>query len=103
MNTIMTAGRARNNNPKPSTEVAPIVVGELALNSRDWLRVTLGSYEGRQTIDCRKFYKKDDGTLCSTPKGLTLALDRLPALAEMITAALDRARADGLLPAAVAR
>ena len=72
MNTIMTAGRARNNNPKPSTEVAPIVVGELALNSRDWLRVTLGSYEGRQTIDCRKFYKKDDGTLCPTPKGLTL-------------------------------
>jgi hypothetical protein len=99
MNNIPTAGIARNRNHENSTEAAPIVVGETALNSRDVLRVTLGEYEGRQTIDARKFYKRDDGTLCPTPKGLTLALDRLPALAEFITAALDRARADGLLPA----
>jgi hypothetical protein len=33
---------------------------------------------------------------------VTLALDRLPILAELVTAALARARADSLLPAAVA-
>ena len=103
MNTIATASPPRNSNPKPSTAAPTIVVGETALNSRDVLRVSLGEYEGRRTIDARKFYRRDDGSLCPTPKGLTLALDRLPALAEMVSAALDRARADGLLPAAVVR
>jgi hypothetical protein len=103
MNTIEATSVARNSNPKNSTEAAPIVVGELALNSRDMLRVTLGEYEGRRTVDCRKFYKTDDGTLRPSPKGITLAIDRLPALAEFIAAALDRARSEGLLPGAVAR
>jgi hypothetical protein len=102
MNTITTASPPRNSNPENSTD-APIVVGETALNSRDVLRATLGEYEGRRTIDAREFYRRDDGSLRPTPKGLTLAVDRLPALAEMISAALDRARADGLLPAAVAQ
>jgi hypothetical protein len=100
MNTIANAVPPRKINPD---NPAPIVVDEAALNSRDVLRVTLGEYEGRRTIDCLKFYRREDGTLCPTPKGLTLALDRLPALAEYIAAALDRARADGLLPAAVSR
>jgi Transcriptional Coactivator p15 (PC4) len=60
-------------------------------------------YEGRQVIDARKFYKREDGSFAPTRKGLTLSIDRLPALAELIAAALDRARADGLLPPAVSR
>jgi Transcriptional Coactivator p15 (PC4) len=103
MNNIATASPPRNSDPKNSTEAPAIVVGETALNLRDVLRVTLGEYEGRRTIDARKFYKREDGTLCPTPKGLTLALERLPALAEMVSAALDRARADGLLPPVVVR
>jgi hypothetical protein len=102
MDTIATAGVARNINPNlPAPK--PVVVGELALNSRDVLRVTLGEYEGRRTIDCRKFYKTDDGVLRPSPKGLTMAIDRLPALADFITDALNRARAEGLLPGSVAR
>jgi Transcriptional Coactivator p15 (PC4) len=60
-------------------------------------------YEGRQVIDARKFYKREDGSFAPTRNGLTLSIDRLPALAELIAAALDRARADGLLPPAVSR
>jgi Transcriptional Coactivator p15 (PC4) len=98
MNNIATASPPRNINPENSTEAPAIVVGETALNSRDVLRVTLGEYEGRRTIDVRKFYRRGDGSLRPTPKGLTIEISRLPFLAETITAALDRARTDGLLP-----
>jgi hypothetical protein len=84
-----------------TTASALVVIGEESLNSRDVLRVALDEYEGRRVIDARKFYKREDGTLAPTRKGLTLSIDRLPALAELIAAALDRARRDGLLPAAV--
>jgi hypothetical protein len=75
-----------------------IIIGEAVLNSRDVLRVSIGSFQGRATIDARKFYLRDDGSLNPTPKGLTLALHRLPMLADLLNDALARARADRLLP-----
>src|SRR5882757_9631251 len=104
-NTISTDNRNKETRP-PSIAAASsplLVIGEESLNSRDVLRVAFDEYEGRRVIDARKFYKRQDGTLAPTRKGLTLSIDRLPALAELITAALARARADGLLPAAVSR
>jgi hypothetical protein len=102
MNSI-TVDDARNTKselpPTQAARSALVVIGEETLNSRDVLRVALDEYEGRRVVDCRKFYKREDGTLKPTRKGLTLAVERLPALAALITAALDRARADGLLPA----
>jgi hypothetical protein len=100
-NTIPADSRNKETHP-PSTAVSPstlLVIGEEFLNSRDVLRVALDQFKGRRTVDIRKHYKREDGTVAPTRKGLTLSIDRLPALAELITAALDRARADGLLPA----
>ena len=98
MNNITAESPPRNSNPI-FTASGPIVVGETALNSRDVLRATIDRYEGRVVVDVRKFYRRADGTLGPTKKGLTVEISRLPALAEMIAAALDRARADGTLPA----
>jgi hypothetical protein len=84
MDNITAASPPRNSNPNPSAS-GPIVIGELDLNSRD--------------VFVRKFYKRADGTLSATRKGLTVEIGRLPFLAETISAALDRAHADGLLPA----
>jgi hypothetical protein len=98
MNNITAASPPRNSNPS-STASGPIVVGELTLNSRDVLRATIDRYEGHVVIDVRKFYRREDGTLGPTKKGLTVEISRLPALAEMIAAALERARTSGLLPA----
>jgi hypothetical protein len=100
MNNIATTDVARNSNPKNSTETTPIVIGDVAQNARDVLPVALDEYGGHHVVDSRKFYRKEDGTLAPTRKGLALEVSRLPALAEMIAAALDRARADGLLSAA---
>ena len=96
---------ARNTKLPPTQAAASalLVIGEEVLNSRDTLRVAFDEFEGRRVIDIRKFYRRQDDELRPTKKGLTLAVERLPALAELIAAALDRARADGLLPAAVAR
>jgi hypothetical protein len=74
------------------------IIGETVLNSRDVLRVSIGSFQGRATIDARKFYLRDDGSLNPASKGLTLALHRLPMLADLLNDALARARADRLLP-----
>jgi len=91
-------------NAAPQTATsALVVIGEETLNSRDVLRVALDEFEGRRVVDVRKFYKRQDDELRPTKKGLTVAIERLPALAALITTALDRARADGLLPAEVAR
>jgi hypothetical protein len=49
-------------------------------------------------INTKKFYLRDDGSLNPTPKGLTLALHRLPMLTELLNGAFARARADRLLP-----
>lgn len=102
MNTTTLAdSRHRETQDLPTVTAASplLVIGEESLNSRDVLRVAFDEYEGRRVVDCRKFYRKADGTLAPTRKGLTLSIDRLPALAELIAAALDRARADDLLPA----
>jgi Transcriptional Coactivator p15 (PC4) len=102
MNTTTLADSHNRGTKKPPTKTtasALVVIGEESLNPRDVLRVAFDEYEGRKVIDARKFYKREDGSLAPTRKGLTLSIDRLPALAELITAALDRARADGLLPA----
>jgi len=96
-------GWRNNKSESPPTKTAAtalVVIGEENLNARDVLRVALDKYEGRQVVDARKFYRKEDGTLAPTRKGLTVEVSRLLALAEMIVAALERARADGLLPAA---
>lgn len=75
------------------------VIGLLQLNTKDRLRVALDQYEGRRIIDIRKWFEPaDGGELRATSKGISLDISRLPALASMINEALQRARADGLLP-----
>jgi Transcriptional Coactivator p15 (PC4) len=99
MNTI-TIDDARNTKLPPTQAAsALLVIGEETLNSRDTLRVAFDEFEGRRVIDIRKFYRRQDDELRPTKKGLTLAVERLPVLVALLSAALDRAQADGLLPA----
>ena len=85
---------------RPLTTQSPAtVVGLLQLNAKDRLRVALDEYGGRHIIDIRKWFEPaDGGELRATPKGISLDISRLPALASMVNDALERARADGLLP-----
>jgi hypothetical protein len=75
----------------------PHIVSEWAKNGRESVRITLSEYQGRAIIDCRQWYVDKSGELKPSPKGLSLAMAHLPALASGLAAALDLARCHGLV------
>jgi hypothetical protein len=82
----------------PTTPDAPaITIGSIALNSRDVVRCDIGTFNGRAVFHLRKWYW-DGAETKPTPKGLSVALVHLPAIAALVNEALARAIADGLLP-----
>jgi hypothetical protein len=81
---------------QPAT-VYPIVVAEWQRNSREIVRVALDRFNNRETIDIRSWWQDSEGNWRPGRGGLTLAVKHLPALAEGLADALDRARALGLV------
>jgi hypothetical protein len=75
----------------------PIVVAEWSRNKRDVIRVTLDEYNGRKIVNCRTWWRNDDGDLRPGKSGLALSVRHLPALAGALAAALARARELGLI------
>lgn len=79
--------------PRPAF---PIVIAEWDRNSREVVRVALDQYNGRHTVNARVWYHSDDG-LRPGKTGITLSVKHLPALADALAAAVERAKAIGLL------
>jgi hypothetical protein len=102
MTNVASADQPRNGGeaaPAKYKPTPPVVIGVVDLNSRDRLRASFDTFSGRLVFDLRKWFQPDGGgDIRPTPKGLTIALERLPVLAELVNAALVRARADGLIP-----
>lgn len=73
------------------------VIAEWDRNARERIRVELGSYNGRDTINARVWYWDDDDVLKPSRSGLTLAVKHLPALADAMGKALAKARELGLI------
>jgi Transcriptional Coactivator p15 (PC4) len=61
-------------------------------------RVTLTEYRGHRLISVWRWYAESNGEMRPGKRGATLPLAKLPDLAAALNAALDRAKADGLLP-----
>ncbi|MCC6431910.1 MAG: hypothetical protein IT354_13445 [Gemmatimonadaceae bacterium] len=93
------AANARTNAPAPlSGRAAPIEQGErLATASRgenDELRFSWSEYNGRHFFSARLWQKGSDGAWWPVKdKGIAIRRHELPALAEAVAAALDRAEA----------
>jgi Transcriptional Coactivator p15 (PC4) len=83
-----------------SAPVYPIIVAEWQRNSREIIRVALDQYQGREIIDARVWWWDDEGNWRPGRSGLTLSLKHLPALADGLVDALQRARALGLVDSA---
>lgn len=75
----------------------PVITGEWPKNKRESVRVALDEYQGRKIIDCRVWWRDDDGVLRPGKSGLTLAIKHAPALADALAKALVRARELGLV------
>jgi Transcriptional Coactivator p15 (PC4) len=83
-----------------SAPVYPIIVAEWQRNSREIIRVALDQYQGREIVDARAWWRDDEGSWRPGRSGLTLSLKHLPALADGLVDALQRARALGLVESA---
>ena len=73
-------------------------IGVIEKNKTSELRGRFAEYHGRRYFDLRTFVTADaSGDRVPTRKGITLALDRLPELRDLIDRAVIEARAAGLL------
>ena len=75
----------------------PIVIAEWPRNARELVRISLDRYNNRETIDIRSWWLDSEGSWRPGRGGLTVAVRHLPALAEGLATALNRARALGLV------
>jgi hypothetical protein len=83
---------------KPGTVASlPITVAEIVVGS-EIIRFELKIYKGRPLFSAWRFYKDKAGDLRAGRHGLACGLDRLPDIAAAIVSAVERARAEGLLP-----
>lgn len=80
--------------PRPAF---PLVIAEWDRNSREVVRVALDQYQGRHTINVRVWFRADDGDLRPGKSGMTLSVKHLPAMADALGKALERAIELGLI------
>jgi membrane carboxypeptidase/penicillin-binding protein PbpC len=74
------------------------VIATIPKNSRECLRVGLGSFKGHELFSVRVWITTDDGKALPTQKGITCAVALLPPVIEALQATLNHARKTGVLP-----
>jgi hypothetical protein len=80
------------------TLAEPVTVARFWKNRQhDAIVTELSTYEGRNLVDVRQ-YVMQAGKLVPTPRGISLAVLRLPDLAKAVNRALKQAKELGLLP-----
>jgi len=74
-----------------------LIVAEWPLNDREIARVSIEKFKDARLINCRKWFRTENGELRPSKRGIALVLRHLPKLAEAFTLALSIARDRGLL------
>jgi hypothetical protein len=83
------------------TLAEPFTVAKFWKNRRrnESVHVNLSEYEGRTLVNVRVYATGADGIDRPTTKGVSMGIDKLPALAKALQAAEAKAREMGLLEA----
>jgi len=66
---------------------------EHQINTREFLRVELGIRKTHAVVDIRRWRKAPDGKTQATKKGFAISVGHLPAIIELLSAALAKAPA----------
>ena len=66
-----------------------VVVAEFAKNSRETIRVAVGSYRGHQLVHIRAWVAKEGGDLIPTKSGIAIRLAILPDLVAALQKVID--------------
>jgi hypothetical protein len=79
------------------TENQPVLIGEFPANSREIARISLDCFHGHELIKIQKWWPDELGELRPGKSVVAVNIRHLPRLAELFTAALQRARALGMI------
>jgi hypothetical protein len=93
------ASSASADKPASAPLAEPITVAKWWKNRRrnESVHVTLSEYEGRAIISVRVYSTGADGIDRPSPKGISMAVDKLPTLARALAKAEAKARELGLI------
>ena len=72
-------------------------IGIIPKNKRERIEVSFGSYEGHDFLDIRVHYLKPDETFAPTQKGVTVKLQHIGNMVELLQRAKADAEARGLI------
>lgn len=75
----------------------PIVIARWQRNARDTVMVRIDQFNGNSVVDIRTWWLSQTGELRPGPKGITMSVQHLPALACALAKAEAAARQLGLL------
>lgn len=81
----------------PSESGDDVIVAQFEKNKKEEVRVSVGSFHGRQIINMRVFFKDDDGTWKPGKQGLALSVERYKDLAGAIVQVGEHLKSKGLL------
>ncbi len=74
-----------------------IVVGSFPKNNREEVRVTLSKFKGYDLVGVRQWFKNDNDDPRPSKSGVTIRVDLLPELLDLIQKARDIAVEKGIL------
>ena len=74
-----------------------ILVGRFQKNAREEVRVTLHNYKGNDLLDIRAWYADPDGEFKPGKRGLSVRVEKLPILLDLLTEARKKAIDEGML------
>ncbi|MFQ5703732.1 MAG: transcriptional coactivator p15/PC4 family protein [Gemmatimonadales bacterium] len=74
-----------------------IVVGSFPKNNREEVRVTLSKFKGYDLVGVRQWFKNDNDEARPSKSGVTIRVDLLPELLNLIQQAQDIAVEKGIL------
>ena len=74
-----------------------IVVGSFPKNNREEVRVTLSKFKGYDLVGVRQWFRNDDDDARPSKSGVTIRVDLLPDLLDLIQKARDIAVEKGIL------
>ena len=73
------------------------LVAAILKNSREVIRITLGTFNNRPIAGARVWFKADDGSWRPGKSGIAFKIELLPAVADAFAEAVAAARASGAL------
>jgi hypothetical protein len=74
-----------------------VIVAQFEKNKKEEVRVSVGSFHGRQIINMRVYFKDDDGSWKPGKQGLALSVERYKDLAGAIVQVGEHLKSKGLL------